>query len=549
MSIIDARRLDDGRTLDAEVCIVGAGAAGLSLAGELDGSGLGVCVVESGGLAPDPDTQALYDLESRGYPVRENFMSRARYYGGSCNLWAGRSMRLGPADFEPRPWVANSGWPLQYSELSRYYPRAAEIMGLPDMAAFETERHQAGLSDAERRLYRDPAVEPAVSLWAKRPRRFGEKYRSALRKSHNVRLILHANAVGINLLPDGRRVESVDLATLSGHRLRVRAPAVVLACGGLENARLLLVSRGQHACGVGNAHDNVGRYFMDHPRAVYGRLRVREGERLSLLDGRPLPDGKVQLGIGFSAEVQRREGLLDHYATFEAEHSEYTAKQYQSFIQTMKVLLRRGYAGSRWKVGRAQLGDISGLMYLLTPKELMPHSLYRLYWNARRLLTRQDRGGSRVVVYFCEQPPDPESRVTLGRDRDALGVNRLILDWKVGADVRESVHRLQELLARRLREAEVGSLEPGSGEPRFTDASHHMGTTRMSESPRNGVVDTACQVHGVSGLFVAGSSIFPSASHKNPTLTIVALAVRLAEHLVSRASALVRAATPPPGAT
>ncbi len=534
MSILDARQLEDGTVLTADVCVVGAGAAGLTLAGELDGSGLDVCLVEAGGEAPEEDTQSLYDLDNRGYPIREHFMSRARYYGGSCNLWAGRSMKMTPADFDARPWVADSGWPLPYRELDRFHARAARILGLPDMGMFDAERYDRHLSDSERGVYGHDDLEPTVSLWAKRPKRFGAAYRGAMRRSRNVRLILHGNATHVSLDEAGGRVEAVDFATLTRGRFRVRAGAVVLACGGLETARLLLVSRDRHANGIGNAHDLVGRYFMDHPRAVYGRVRLNPDAPLSMLNGRPLPDGKVQLGIGLSPEIRRREGLLDHYATLEVEHSDYTAKQYHSFIQTMKVLLRKGYAGSRWKVGRGELGDIAGLMYLLTPKELMPHFVYRAYWRAKRMLRRDRGGGSRVVVYFCEQPPDPESRVKLGREKDPLGLNRLVLNWKVGDDVRASVYRLQTLLEKSLADSGVGTLERGGDEMRFTDASHHMGTTRMSADPRGGVVDTDAQVHGVRGLYAASSSVFPSVSHKNPTLTIVALAVRLADHLRAR---------------
>lgn len=533
MSIVDARELEVGAQLTTDICIVGAGAAGLTIAGALDGTPRDVCVIESGGFEPDPETQALYDIESRGYPQRERFMSRARYYGGSCNLWAGRSMMFTQRDLEGREWVAHSRWPLAYPALADYVPAAARLLGLPPVALFDAERHAGQLSDAERLLLASDALAPTVSLWARRPKRFGAAYRRALRRSRNVRLIVHGNVTRVHLDPGGTRAESVDGATLSRKPFRVHARAIVLACGGLENARLLLVSRDQHACGIGNAHDVVGRYFMDHPRAVFGKVRLRPGTKLSLLGGCPLPDGKVQLGIAFSEETQRREGLLDHYATLEVEHSAYTAKQYESFIQTMKVLLRKGHAGSRLRVGRADLGEIPDLVYLLAPRELVPHSLYRGYWHARKAIAgrRGGGGGDRVLVYFCEQPPDPDSRVTLSTARDALGMNRLVLDWRVGTAIRESVYRLQSLLAETIARTGVGSLEEGTGEIKFTDASHHMGTTRMSESPRTGVVDASCMVHGVHGLFVAGSSVLPSASHKNPTLTIVALALRLAEHL------------------
>ena len=159
----------------------------------------------------------------------------------------------------------------------------------------------------------------------------------------------------------------------------------------------------------------------------------------------------------------------------------------------------------------------------------MPHFAYR--WYSRLRSARSPRRETHaVVVYFCEQPPDAESRVTLSRELDPLGVNRLVLDWRIGPEVTRSVLELQELLRDCLDRAGIGELENGS-ELRFTDASHHMGTTRMSDDPRSGVVDTDCKIHGLDNLYVAGSSVFPSAGHANPTLTIVALALRLAQQL------------------
>ncbi|HUP00987.1 MAG TPA: GMC family oxidoreductase [Gemmatimonadota bacterium] len=533
MSLIDARQLDPEAEIRTEICVVGAGAAGITLAGELVGTPHDVCLLEGGGFHPDGETQALYDLECAGYPVRENFMSRARYLGGSCNLWAGRSMKLEEADLARRDWVPATGWPIPYAELGAHYRRAADILGLPPLERFDWRSYTGKMSGVEHSLFSEEPLKPTVSLWAKRPMRFGAAFRSRLRRSRNVRLILYANVTNIVLNGDGTAVESLEARTLAGHRLTIRARTYVLACGALENARLLLVSRDRHATGVGNRFDLVGRYFMDHPRTVHGQVRLAPGCRLPLLRGHPLPGGKVQLGMGFSPHAQRTEGVLNHYATLEARFSQYVEASYQSFVQTMKVLLRRGYAGSRWDVGRGRFSDIPGMIYLLTPRELTPHFVYRWHYAFRNLVRRQAQGGTCMVVYFCEQPPDPESRVTLGADRDRLGMNKLVLHWRIGDEVTRSVLRLQEVLRRRLTAAGIGELESPDAEVRFTDASHHMGTTRMSDSPRTGVVDTDCRVHGLANLWVAGSSVFPSAGHANPTLTIVALALRLAE-LVKR---------------
>lgn len=531
MSIIDAREPGRPSRIDADICIVGAGAAGTTLAAELITSGLEICLIESGGFTPDAETQSLYDLESVGYPVRANFMSRARYFGGSCNLWAGRSMRLNRLDFEARDWVPDSGWPIPHAEVARHYPKAFEILELPAPDRVTPEILNRRMSLDERRLFEDGSFTPTLSLWPKSATRFGSAFGPALRRAANVRVLLNVSVTRIDLNEPGNVVESVSASTLEGGRLEIKARYFVLACGGLENARLLLVSRDRQPAGIGNQNDLVGRYFMDHPRAVFGKVHLPPGSELPLLRGRPLPDGKLQVGVGLSAATQKREALLNHYVTLELQTSGYAEAKYQSLVQTMKVVLRRGYAGSRWDFVRSHVTTIPDMIYLLSPKELMPHLLYRSLVAVRDAMPRRPVAKTYVAVYFCEQPPDPSSRVTLSDDTDRLGINRLKLHWHLSESVRNSVFRMQELFGLHLVRTGVGRLETMDNEPVFTDASHHMGTTRMSLSPSNGVVDTNCRVHGVDNLFLAGSSVFPCAGHANPTLTIVALAVRLAERL------------------
>jgi choline dehydrogenase-like flavoprotein len=261
-------------------------------------------------------------------------------------------------------------------------------------------------------------------------------------------------------------------------------------------------------------------------------VRMAPGCQLMLMRGWPLGDGKVQLGLGSNAEAQARDGLLNHYLTFEEAMSGYAEQHYQAAIEAGKVLLRRGHAGGRLELGTARRAPaLQNFAYLLSPKEILPHRLWRLVTLARQRLASNHRPRRYIVVYFCEQPPDPASRVYLGHDTDRLGLNRLILDWRIPESVPRSLLRLQEMLGAALAQTGLGTLEPGGGEPSYTDASHHMGTTRMGATARTGVVDPDCRVHGVRNLYIASSAVFPSAGHANPTLTIVALALRLAEHL------------------
>jgi choline dehydrogenase-like flavoprotein len=537
MKIIDVNELHATTTLHADICIVGSGVAGITVASALDGTSQTVCLIESGGYGPDEDTQALYDLEIAGHPVRQNFMSRARYFGGTGNLWAGRSMRLTRLDVTPREWIPESGWPIPYEELERYYPKASKMLQLPSFDAFEQGVMRQRMSPAERHIFDSADLQPNLSMWAKKPLRFGAAYRKQLQKSPNISVYLYANVTEVHLNRAGNRVEECTAWSLSGKKLHFKAKRFVLACGGLETARLLLVSRAVQPHGIGNQCDVVGRYYMDHPRAVFGKVKLSSPQKLPLLLGMPLADGRAQVGIQFSEAVQRREQLLNHYLSLERHWSDQAAKAYQSFVHSMKIVLRKGYAGNRFTLSGAKLAQVPELIYLLAPRELMPHVLYS---TARRLKQRLSKGVTElVVVNYCEQMPNPQSRVYFSTKRDRFDMPLLVLDWQLRPEETHSLMRLQALLDQSLRQHHLGCLDT-TAEPfsplLYTDASHHIGTTRMSTDPRKGVVDAQCKIHGVDNLFIAGSAVFPTAGYANPTLTIVALALRLAEWLKSHPS-------------
>jgi choline dehydrogenase-like flavoprotein len=532
VSIRDANQLSPDTVLNTDICIVGAGAAGITLAQELNGWRQSVCLIESGSYNPDEEVQSLYDVDVAGYPVRENFMARARYFGGTCNLWAGRSMKLTGVDFEKRDWVPHSGWPIAYGEVQSYYGRAAQILKLPSFENFENVTLERGLSPAEKALFDNGDLKPNISLWAIKPLRFGAAYGSRLKRSRNVTVYLNANVTEVMLNREGTAVDEVRIATLGGNRFTLRAKVFILACGGMESARLLLVSRAVQPNGVGNQFDLVGRFFMDHPRTVFGKIRLLEKQKLPLLLAVPLRDGMGQIGVQLSESTQRKEGLLNNYLSLERQWSPQAAKAYQSFVHSAKILLRRGYSGKRFTFSDVKLAKIPELIYLLAPRELMPHFLYRMFKAARGKFGKDV--SELTIVNYCEQAPNPASRVFLSEERDKLNMNRLVLDWKIGSEETRTVMRLQELLDRYLRKNNIGFLDTAPSRTdalSYTDASHHIGTTRMSEHPRSGVVDADCKVHGVENLYMAGSSVFPTCGYANPTWTIVALALRLAAHL------------------
>ena len=524
MPIVDTRIGHTGDSIAADLCIIGSGPAGLTLARALADTRLRVLVVESGGLEPDPQTQALNQIEQVGQPWRGGFMTRLRLVGGTSNLWPGRCMRLGPLDLGPRDWLGLPGWPIGTEMLDRYYPAAARILRLPPLPRAADGSDLCRPSNAEARLLTDSALVGDTALWARAPLRFGKAHPDLLRHSPRLTLLTQLTAVDIRLNVEANQVVAIRAATAAGRTFELKASRFVLACGGLENARLLLASNSQCTAGVGNAEDQVGRCFMDHPRAVLGRLDLAPGVDLGRLLGLPLAAGRLKTGLALAPERQRAAELVNCLLELEPVYTPMSGRVYGSAQEVVRWMLRRRYGHQTGEP--VSWAEATRYIYQLSLREIIPHRIYHLLHRIKRKASRQ-----LMAVIHCEQPPAAHNRVRLGQTHDHLGMPRLVLDWRVGAaETRAAEHLLQAVNEACGRHG-LGALAPDYQAGRFEDASHHMGTTRMSDAPRQGVVNADCRVHGIANLYVAGSSVFPTGGYANPTLTIVALALRLAEHL------------------
>jgi len=476
--LTDARDIPDGTEITADVCIVGAGAAGITIARELASSTRRVVVLESGFSDPEASTQALYDGASRGIPYFPlgDAGTRTRQFGGSTNRWNGECRPLVAIDFETRAWMPGSGWPFDLEHLRPYYERAQVVCELGPFAYTAEDPALAG------------AVEPTVIQYSA-PTRFGLAAHDELTRATNTTVLLGANAVDLVVTESGRAVARLVVATLTGRRFHVRAGTFVLAAGGIENARLLLASDGVARCGIGNAHDLVGRCFMEH------------------------------LYLDDAASIAVRPRVAARYT-----RDRQVGAQRVRDAWTLSVATQRD----------EQLPGVTFVVGASPP---------RAGWmgKARRALRRARTAlGAETVLrvkHVQEQVPNLESRVVLSTERDRLGSRRADLDWRVSSIDRQTATTSYAILDRALRTAGVGRvldsrLVDGSDWPAdLRGARHHMGTTRMDTDPTRGVVDADGRVHGVSNLYVAGSSVFPTSGSANPTLTIVALALRLADHL------------------
>jgi choline dehydrogenase-like flavoprotein len=507
------------------VCVIGSGAAGITLAEQLDGSPLRVLVLEAGGPVQDTATEDdCFAVEHLGTPYGNAIPTRGRWFGGSTNLWFGRIAKLDRIDFEERAWVPFSGWPVGYDELEPWVERAARILDVPHFDKISIENWST--NPTIETFLQHGGASLGVFLWAN-ALYMGPHYRKALAASRNVRVLLNSTVTKLEPNAEGNRIERLQVCGAPGQRFEVRAKVVVLAAGGLENPRLLLAS-GSRPEGIANAEDLVGRYYIDHPRGEsLGSVDLRGLDRdtlarlLLLGEKRRSQYGKVQLRVTFPTELQRREGLLNNSL-----HAHLLGAAHLS--DGYRAVHRLAARAKQQKLGGGGLRDELLRVTRDSPK------LVRL---AAQSVLGPPQPAQLLVVDQMEQEPDPNSRVTLDRDkRDKFGMPKLRLDWRIGESTYRSQERMHRLFKEILESVGIHTfqsqvLDQRGERPRLVEMKHPSGTTRMSASPKRGVVDADCRVHGIGNLFVAGSSVFPTSGHANPTLLIVALAARLAERL------------------
>ena len=534
--IVDAHTDAISLGIDTDICVVGGGTAGTVLAREFIGTSTRICVLESGGLAPEPDTQNLTIGDNIGYPYFPLDTARPHVLGGSGTRWnipigneqlGVRIRPLDRLDFEKRDWVPFSGWPFTKDHLDPFYRRAQAVCRV-EPPTYEVQDWQDSEQTKPLALNGND-VQTVIYKFAP-AQAFARDYPDELAKAGNVTVCLHSNVLEIETNEAGDCVTRLRVSTLGGKEFSVRARTYVLAVGGIEVPRLLLLSNRTHKNGLGNQHDLVGRFFMEHPHFWSGVFYPTDPEafrktalynEIHSINGVPVV-GKLAL----NEQVVRKERLLNQNIQLiprflDAPGANGSSRGIESTRAMVKALKGEnvGNLGGHVRNVISDLGSV-------------------LVAGARKVRGKILGRPQVPAFYFAnmmEQVPNPESRVTLGRDRDALGQNRLQLDWKItGQDIRSAV-RTQELIGAAMERAGLGRFDQqlrGETPPGNTEGGyHHMGTTRMAEDPKAGVVDAHCRVHGVGNLYIAGPSVFPTGGYANPVLTIIALTLRLADRL------------------
>lgn len=516
--IVDARSIPPGTIIETEVCIIGAGAAGITLARKFIGARFRVALLESGGMELDAATQELYEGRSIGGSFPDLATSRLRFFGGTTNHWGGWCLPLDPIDFEGSDDLPYHGWPFPKSGLDQWYRQAQEVC---ELGPYDYRPASWGIPASKiPSPFSGPDFESKVLQVSQV--HFGPVYASDLRHAPRVTVYLYANAVHLDGGESDAEIKELSVKTLSGNHISVRSRFYILAAGGIENARLLLASGANGGNGLGNAHDLVGRFFMTHltypggiiaPSDPYMNFDFRTGGTYETFAGKH----SFVSFIGLTASSMRRLQLPSVFI--------FWTYRLSPVVDSVKALQRlmggEGPGGSLVSDLSRVVGDLEGVASFAVRKAFFGEGI-----PVEEL----------ELWYAAEQQPNPQSRVMLGQERDALGMREVVVDWRLTDEDKTKAAAAFRLLGMEIGRAGFGRLRTApsdrDGLPSdFRPNEHHMGTTRMHADPRSGVVDENCRVHSVANLYIAGSSVFPTGGANNPTLTIVALALRLANHI------------------
>ena len=527
--LIDLNEASAPAKLETDVCVVGGGAAGVALARNLAKRGHDVCLLEAGGMDFEQATQDLCAGDNVGMEYYELDHSRLRFFGGTTNIWGGRSVPLDRIDFEKRDWVPHSGWPITLDDLQPYYKIAHDSLELGEYDYRAELWETLNLTP----IKFDPE-EVAHLFWRfdQKKERFNNQQVDDLLAAKNVRIVLHANLVRIQAGEYAQDVRHLVTRTLEGHESIVRAKHFVLACGAIENARLLLLSDDTESNGIGNSKDQVGRYFMEHPHGRIAHLSTKDPVWFWAHYRKRYPRSGPPLAPALVAPepLQRSKKILNGAATFKIQRNPELGlgignKVYMNLKHDLNATKSNRRA---WHIYRGVLDWLQKHVSVTVVRTAARALKMDLYLMAR-----------------AEQAPNPDSRVRLSGELDALGCRRGDLDWQLSELDKRTALEFARAVGREFERLGLGILETM---PWLEDGTtnwpvdptvgnhpiggyHHMGTTRMSDSPANGVVDKNCTVHGYANLHIAGSSVFTTGGWANPTLTILALSHRLSDHL------------------
>lgn len=507
------------KDIHTKICIIGAGVAGITIANELINNNIDdITLLESGDLDIDEDMQALYRSGNTPDFFPSTDQSRLRFFGGSSNHWEGTCKPLSPIDFEKREWVKDSGWPISYDDLVPYYKTAQKYLDLGEFNYTPDYWRKNGKTGTPLAFSTDAIITQMTQHSP--PTRFGEKFHKTLADSKNIKTYLNTSVEKIYATSDNRSINYLTIRTPQATH-KVFATYFILCCGGIENPRLLLNAN------IGNEHDLIGRYFMEHPTIDGLTLKPSPTLSLKFYHLQEINNVNISGNLSLSEDILKREKLTNIQA---------------GLIPRSKIFLSTG------------VDSFHILKHALNKKEIPDHLLDHIGNILSDIdliaeTTSSKKFGKSFIdsaydfeAYssdsMIEQTPEFNNRVTLSPHKDKFGQKLVNINWKLSEFDKNNYWRAAKILAENLTSMGYGHthLRKTISERLFGDqmgfSHHHMGTTRMSANEKKGVVDKNCKMFNKENFYIAGSSVFPTGGNVQPTLTITALAIKLANHLI-----------------
>jgi choline dehydrogenase-like flavoprotein len=548
---VEASTISPGSCLRAEVAIVGAGPAGIVTAIALARRGRRVLLLESGASAFDARTQTLGDTAGDDPLHAPMELATRRQLGGASNLWGGRCVPFDPIDFRERELVADSRWPIGYADVEPYFQAACELCVCGD-AVFNARQipRLAGRSLVPG--FTDGSVEASsLERWSL-PTNFASEYGDTLETSQRIVLVSGLTCTEIVCAPAGGEVERLRARSLDGVEVTVEAARYVLACGGLETTRLLFASDENGRGALGNRSGHLGRWYMAHVESRIADVHFTTAAADTIYGHERDGDGVyVRRRMTFAERSQSERRLAN--AAIWLVNPELGDPVHGSAVLSFVYLMLASPLGGRFVaegIRQAHLktsGSISLKRHVLNVLRGLPHALgFAVQFGYKRYLKRgrkvpgffvSSAANVYSLMYHGEHLPSYDSYVEPTSVNDELGVPRLRTHLHFSDEDVECVLRAHEQLDEFLREHDLGRLVyryedlPAAVCEQLSGGYHQAGTTRMSESPDDGVVDRNLAVHGFDDLFVASSSVFVTSGQANSTFMVIALALRLVDHL------------------
>lgn len=463
------------KSIKADICIVGTGPAGISLALQLINSGKSVCLLEAGGREPVAiNNEHPYQGEVTGRPYEIAF-TRLRYFGGTSNHWGGWCRPLDPIDFKKKDYIPLSGWPISYDDLVPYYKKALDVCEI-DTGGLGLDGFNTNFADSSV-LPQHSDILTNKNFFFSPPTRFGKRYSKNLEEADNISCYLNATAT--EFITGADNISLLKGISSSGKPFSVEADSFVLAMGAIENARMLLANN------VAYQSDFVGRCFSDHTGKTVAQAVISSENKYFRHNEHTTGDFSVLPHLSFKEPYILGNELINFGAIL------------NPVMQTT--------------------GVSASVMNLLKFENKKPMDAFH-------------------VLIRMENTPNPDSTISLINQKDSYGMPRIKLNWMPNAFDFKAAERIgqlfaDEMITKNFGRVKIKPFDIADARRNATIQAHHLGTTRMSADPEQGVVNKDLRTHDIDNLYVLGSSCFPSFGFSNPTLTIVALAVRLGEKL------------------